>query len=175
VENDVRSQLFTELKISLPETVRDYFFQRIESTEEWSWPLLNLSFVHIKHSDVVKIDCGHDFNKFIKEYNVVISILKMPPNSYIPWHIDVKEVRRCIINVPIKNYPNSYTFSVSSDGQTFKMPYTLNKMCLLNSQKFHSVFNCSDEDRYVISFHSGDLDFNGAYTYFKNINLIDNG
>jgi hypothetical protein len=187
MDNEMTYDLFSELNITIPTDTVEYIKTFIENSNEantWIWASTNLPNTHIPNNKMCDIDFGTYINGFINDWGASLSILKVPPNSHVPWHIDVKIARRCVINTPLTLYLNSLTFVTNApvsdtnlckeiEYNTFKMPYQLDKMYLLNSQKYHSVFNFDDDIRYVISFCSEFLNYQEACKYFKNKDLIN--
>ena len=184
MDNELTYDLFSELNMSLSDSTIKSIQGIIDNSNNWEWAKTNLPNIYLKNDELLSMDIGAPFNDFIKDWSSTLTILKVPPNCFVPWHIDVKLNRRCVINTPITLYPNSYTLvtnAPTSDQEllktleynTFKMPYLLDKMYLLNSQKYHSVFNFDDSDRYVISFCSEMLNYQEACKYFKDKNLIN--
>jgi hypothetical protein len=185
MDNELTHDLFSELNITTPTPAVEYIKTFIENANKnniWIWSSTTLPNTYIPSNEMRDIDFGTYLNKFIIDWNTTLSILKVPPNSHVPWHIDVKITRRCVINTPLRLYPNSLTFVTNSpspytdtniEHNTFKMPYLLDKMYLLNSQRYHSVFNFDNDIRYVISFCSEFLNYQEACEYFKDKELIN--
>lgn len=185
MDTNIDYQLFSELNIEVSESSIDFFKTFLmDRSNKWIWPTSNLPYIFLPTSNLLQFDFGEVLNNFIKEHDVNVSILKIPPHSHVPWHIDVQPGRRCVLNVPFMQYLQSYTFvtdapSVNNltpeylDYNTFKIPYNQKKLYLLNSQRYHSVFNCSNHFRYVISFCTEFLDYFKSVQYFKKINLVN--
>ena len=176
----IDNHLFSELTVQVSDDTIIFLKSFIAQSENWIWSKTNLP--NIPASDLLSHDFGVPMNHFIKEYQVGISILKVPPQSHLPWHIDVSHWRKSVINVPIMDYPKSHTFVTTSpiifDGLddmryvTYKIPYELKKMYILNSQKYHSVYNFDEEPRYVISFYTGEVTYLETLKYFKDNELV---
>ena len=76
-------------------------------------------------------------------------ITKIPPNYYLSWHVDLS--RTVGINIPLDNLENSFTFftteeineqSVNTKSLSItKLNYELYSMFVLNTKKYHTVFN----------------------------------
>lgn len=185
--DNVTYDLFSELNITIPTDAVNFIKNFIEKTNKdntWLWPLTTLPNTYILNDELRNIDCSPFINEFVIDWNATLSILKVPPNSYVPWHIDVMPTRKCVINTSLTLYPNSLTFVTNAPGpdtnlckdieyNTFKMPYLSDKVYLLNSQRYHSVFNFDDDIRYVISFCSEFLNYQEACKYFKDKELIN--
>jgi hypothetical protein len=185
--DNVTYDLFSELNITIPTDAVNFIKNFIEKTNKdntWLWPLTTLPNTYILNDELRNIDCSFFINEFVIDWNATLSILKIPPNSYVPWHIDVMPTRKCVINTPLISYSNSLTFVTNApvpdtnlckdiEYNTFKMPYMSDKVYLLNSQRYHSVFNFDDDIRYVISFCSEFLNYQEACKYFKDKELIN--
>ena len=179
----IDNHLFSELNIQLQDPSIIFFKSFIEQSENWIWKSTNLHLTAMSNEDLISNDFGNALNDFIKEFRSTMTILKVPPFSHVPWHIDINPCRRCVINVPIMIYPKSLTFVTTAElkiGEvigdeytTYKIPYELKKLYLLNSQKYHSVFNFDNNPRYVISFCSEFITYPEALMYFKNKNLVN--
>lgn len=175
--------LFSELDIEMQDSSIIFLKSFIDQSENWIWKSSNLHLITMSNEDLISNDFGNAMNDFIKEFYSTLTILKVPPFSHVPWHIDVDPCRRCVINVPITMYPKSLTFVTTAslkigedtgdNYSTYKIPYELKKMYLLNSQKYHSVFNFDNNSRYVISFCSEFTTYPEALMYFKNKNLVN--
>jgi hypothetical protein len=187
MDNELTYDLFSELNITIPIGAIECIKTFIENTNKdntWLWPTTTLPNTYIINTELRTIDFGTYINEFINDFRATLSILKVPPNSNVPWHIDVNPTRRCVINTPLTEYPKSLTFVTSAPVpdtnlckdttyHTFKIPYLINKVYLLNSQRYHSVFNFDNNIRYVTSFCSEFLNYQEACNYFKDKKIIN--
>ena len=186
MDNELTYNLFSELNIELPphsiKFMQTFINNFNKEDNKWTWPTTNLPYISINNNELRDIDFGTYINEFVIDWDASLSILTVPPNSHVPWHIDVKIARKCVINTPLTLYPNSLTLVTNAptanpcediEYNTFKMPYLLDKMYLLNSQRYHSVFNFDTDIRYIISFCSEFLNYQEACEYFKNKELIN--
>jgi len=184
MDTTVNYQLFSELDVELSDDTISFFKTFIDTSTNWVWPATNLPYTYMNTEELLQCDFGKIINDFVKDWTATLSILKVPPNRNVPWHLDVQPGRRCVLNTPIMTYPKSYTFVtdapltdadilINTSYHTYKMPYELKKIYLLNSQRYHTVFNCSNESRYVISFCSEFITYIEAVQYFKDKNLVN--
>jgi hypothetical protein len=187
MDNELTYDLFSELNVTIPTATVEFiktFIENANKNNTWIWPSTTLPNTYLLNNELRKIDFGPVINDFFIDWAGTLTILKVPPNSYVPWHIDVILGRRCVINVPLTLYPNSVTLVTNApvpdtnlckdiEYNTFKMPYLMDKVYLLNSQKYHSVFNFDTDIRYVISFCSEFLNYQEACKYFKDKELIN--
>lgn len=184
MDTTINYNLFSELNVELSDDNINFFKTYVNTATDWVWPSSNLPYTYMNTEELIQCDFGKVMNSFVKEWDAYVSVLRIPPNSHVPWHIDVQSGRRCVLNAPIITYPKAYTFvtdAPSTDADilssatyhTYKMPYELKKLYLLNSQRYHTVFNCSNENRYVISFCSEFITYIEAVQYFKDKNLVN--
>lgn len=100
-----------------------------------------------------------------------IAIYRTEPRASYSWHVD--GIRNCAVNLLITG-DNSMTVFGKQYGQFFKeltiLPYAANTFYLLNTGIMHSVYNFSDNYRYLLG-----IGFRKEYTYdeIKNF-LIEN-
>lgn len=175
--------LFAELDIELNDGDINFFKKIISDTHDWQWPDTTLPNTYVNCNILMKHDFGKIINDFIKNFQAGASLLKVLPFKHVFWHIDVNELRRCVLNTQISG-DNSYTFvsncSAPSEGlvsddseySTYRIPYRKNKSYLLNSQKHHSVFNTGEETIYIISFCSNLISYKESLEYFKEKGLV---
>lgn len=174
----VNYKLFSELDIYLSNDTVNFFQSFINEATNWVWPSSNLPYAYMTNEQLAPLNFGEEINNFITECKATVSVLNVPPNSSVPWHIDVQPGRRCVLNCPLKFYTESDTFvcdgsTANAPGQhVYKIPYEERRVYLLNSQRYHTVFNYSDQHRYVISFCTEFLTYDGALHYFKGKNLL---
>jgi hypothetical protein len=187
MDNELTYDLFSELNVTIPTGAVNFvktFIEKANKDNKWIWSSTTLPNTYIPSNELRNIDFSTAINEFVVDWSSTLTILKVPPNSYVPWHIDVMRGRKCVINAPLTLYSNSLTFVTNApvpdtntckdvDYHTFKMPYLLDKVYLLNSQRYHSVFNFDNDVRYVISFCSEFLNYQEAYNYFKDKELIN--
>jgi hypothetical protein len=187
MDNELTYDLFSELNITIPADAVNFiktFIEKANKDNNWLWSSTTLPNTYILNTELRNIDCSSPINEFVIDWGATLTILKIPPNSHVPWHIDISPFRRCVINTPLTLYSNSLTFVTNAptpdtnlckdiEYNTFKMPYHLDKVYLLNSQRYHSVFNFDNDIRYVISFCSEFLNYQEACKYFKDKELIN--
>jgi hypothetical protein len=185
MDNELTYDLFSELNITIPTDAVNFiktFIEKTNKNNNWLWSSTTLPNTYILNNELLNIDFSPAINEFVTDWSGTLTILKVPPNSYVPWHIDVMPARKCVINTPLRLYSKSLTFVTNAPSanpckdieyNTFKMPYLLDKVYLLNSQRYHSVFNFDNDIRYVISFCSEFLNYQEACKYFKDKELIN--
>jgi hypothetical protein len=102
--DNVTYDLFSELNITIPTDAVNFIKTFIEKTNKdntWLWPSTTLPNTYIINTDLRNIDYSDPINEFVIDWNATLSILKVPPNSLVPWHIDVNPTRKCVINTPL--------------------------------------------------------------------------
>lgn len=143
-----------------------------------------------------KIDISFDpiMDQFIKEFECDPIIVRIKPASHLIWHRDISPYRTCVINVPLKNYDNHATYITNQDIQKafgqrnafpdetvnpeihkpYLVPYKYKQFYVLNvAEKYHCVFNCSDEYRYLLSIPTGKISYQQGVDYFMKLGLIN--
>ena len=118
--------------------------------------------------------CSFDESEFIQKLkskfgNVFSTWIYNPPNTLYDWHVDAL-YRNCTINIPIKIPDKAGTYyrdimhpeSPTKYYNLFKVPYTLYKPTLLNTNLEHCVVNPTDETRIVLN-----ITFEKNVTYDK--------
>jgi hypothetical protein len=136
-----------------------------------------------------------EIDKFISKFKCDMAITRIMPACDLIWHKDVHPQRTCVINIPLKNYTNQVTYITDKDIQKsfenrnaytnvdfnatihrpYVVPYKFKKLYLLNvSEKYHCVFNLTNEYRYLLGIQTGELTYQQGVDYFKNLSLISN-
>ena len=97
--------------------------------------------------------------------------LKNDPQSCYHWHTDLK--RKTAINFLLNDVGNAVTFFKGEDDGLYssivKVPYELYRPTVLDSSIFHTVFNYSDEIRYILS-----VGFDPGVTYSQVCDFLNN-
>lgn len=95
-------------------------------------------------------------NDLKKILNIKTIILRLPPQYYVNWHIDLS--RSAGINIPLYQY-DSYTCwspdilnenDITKSVRLIKLNYELGSAHLINTSKYHCVANFSTEYRHII-------------------------
>ena len=114
--------------------------------------------------------------KFIKDLEEYFGharayYLKTDPQSCYHWHTDLK--RKTAINFLLNDVGNAITFFKGEDDGRYssivKVPYELYRPTVLDSSIFHTVFNYSNETRYVLS-----VGFEVGVTYTQVCDFLNN-
>ena len=97
--------------------------------------------------------------------------LKNDPQSCYHWHTDLK--RKTAINFLLNDVGNAVTFFKGEDDGRYssivKVPYELYRPTVLDSSILHTVFNYSDEIRYILS-----VGFEVGVTYAHLCDFLNN-
>lgn len=136
-----------------------------------------------------------EIDKFISKFKCDMSIVRIMPACDLIWHKDIHPQRTCVINIPLKDYKDQVTYITDKDIQKsfdirntytnldtnpvihrpYVVPYKFKKPYFLNvSEKYHCVFNLTDEYRYLLSIQTGELTYQQGVEYFASLNLIAN-
>ena len=180
-------ELFTELSISLSDDVMSRLNDLSISLE------YNERSILTHYTNNFKMLLEPSLDKFISDFKCTMAITRIKPASHLIWHKDISPFRTCVINLPLKNYVNHITYITNQDimksfgyrnahpeeqtdvpiiHRPHQIPYNYKKMYLTNvSEKYHCVFNCSDEYRYLLGIQTGEVTYQQAREYFNNINL----
>ena len=147
------------------------------------------------YTNNLTLSLSSEIDKFVSEFECTMSIVRIMPACDLIWHKDVHPQRTCVINIPLKNYTNQVTYITDKDIQEsfgqrnsyphenvnkvihkpYQIPYNYKKSYLINvSEKYHCVFNLTDEYRYLLSIQTGKLTYQQGVDYFTNLNLIAN-
>lgn len=148
------------------------------------------------YADDFTLSLSPEIDEFISEFKCYVAITRIMPASHLIWHKDIHPQRTCVINVPLKSYEDHTTYITDQDilkafesrsafpdpnntgikiHRPYKIPYIYKKPYLINvSEKYHCVFNCSDEYRYLLGIQTGELTYQQGVDYFKNLNLTSN-
>ena len=110
-----------------------------------------------------------------------VHLYKMPANSSLAWHIHHALPNTANINIPIQDPSDSLT--LFNDASTYteanesrsisKVDYQMNGAALLNTRKFHAVFNMADNIRYILMIRIYEpFTYEDALAYCKKNNLL---
>lgn len=179
--------LFSELDIALSDEV-------MRQLNELSTSMTyNERSIITHYTNSLEIPLDPSLDKFISDFKCTMSIVRIVPASYLIWHKDISPHRTCAINVPLKDYVDHRTYITEQDimksfghrndfpeeqknikiHRPYQIPYNYKHPYLINvSEKFHCVFNCSDEYRYLLGIQTGEIAYQEAQGYFKNLNLV---
>ena len=179
--------LFTELDITLTDTVMTQLNELAISLP------YNERSALTHYTDDFTIALSNEIDLFIKEFNCDMAITRIKPSSHLIWHKDISPSRTCVINVPLKEYKNQTTYITEQDisksfenrnafpdkniiptiHKPYQIPYNYKKLYLINvSEKFHCVFNTTDEYRYLLGIQTGKINYQQAVEYFTNLGLV---
>jgi hypothetical protein len=180
--------LFTELNISLSDDVMTKLNNLALTLHYNQRSILN------HYTDAFTLSLGSDIDNFISKFNCSMAITRIEPASHLIWHKDISQSRTCVINIPLKEYKDQTTYITNQDilkaidsrnsypdkdnviksHRPYIIPYNYKKLYLINvSEKYHCVFNCSNEYRYLLGIQTGDITYQEGLDYFINLNLTN--
>lgn len=178
--------LFTELNIALSDDVMSQLNNLAVTLPYNERSILN------QYTDNFVLPLNFEIDNFISKFNCSMAITRIEPASHLIWHKDISLSRTCVINIPLKEYNDQTTYITNQDilkaldtrnsypdkdnvikiHRPYIIPYNYKKLYLINvSEKYHCVFNCSDEYRYLLGIQTGDISYQEGLDYFKNLNL----
>jgi len=109
-----------------------------------------------------------------------VGLCRILPNNFLSWHSH-KFSNTANINIPLQIMNDSFT--IYSDASNFeetahsrpisKVDYQLNSAALLNTKKFHAVYNMSANTRYMLllTVHEP-VTYDDVLAYCKKNNLL---
>lgn len=146
-----------------------------------------------QYTDDFTLSLGFEIDKFISKFSCDMAITRIEAASHLIWHKDISQSRTCVINIPLKEYKNQTTYITNQDilksldtrnsypeensvvkiHKPHIIPYNYKKLYLINvTEKYHCVFNCSDEHRYLLGIQTGEINYQQALDYFTNLGLV---
>ena len=188
ISNSMTSDLFKELNITLNDDVMSQLNNLAITLPYNERSILN------HYTDDFVLSLSSEIDKFISDFKCTMAITRIKPASHLIWHTDISLSRTCVINIPLKEYKDQTTYITNQNilkaidtrnsypdknnvikiHRPYIIPYNYKKLYLINvSEKYHCVFNCSDEYRYLLGIQTGDISYQQGVEYFKNLNLTD--
>jgi len=157
------NNLYTELKIVIPDTI-------IDSVK----PLLPNHAKHIIITDL-QLDnhlFGKEISDFLNHYVCKVELISVPTNWHSPW----QKNENTIIRIPVEHYNDSIEFITEATAtdkdtmfinkfKTYKLPYVYKKPYVLNGELYHTVINYSNTIRHCIDIKST-LRYDDLLSYF---------
>jgi len=110
-----------------------------------------------------------------------VHLYKMPANSYLAWHIHQDLPNTANINIPIQDpndsltlFNDASTYTEANESRSIsKVDYQMNSAALLNTRKFHTVFNIVDKFRYILMIRIYEpITYDDVLAYCKKNNLL---
>jgi len=179
---------FAEIDIELTDDVLDQLYELAVNFQYTAKSPTN------HYGDYFSLPLDPRIDKFISDFKCNMSITRIEPACYVVWHKDVHPQRTCVINLPLKQNKDQITYITDQDilksferrntyttvdttniHRPYVVPYKFKKLSFLNvSEKYHCVFNPTDEYRYLLGIQTGELNYYQGVEYFNNLGLIVN-
>ena len=187
ISNNMTQDLFAELDIALSDDVMLELNNLALTLPYNRRSILN------QYTNDFTLSLGSEIDTFISKYSCDMAITRIEASSHLIWHKDISQSRTCVINIPLKKYSNQTTYITNQDilksldtrnsypeennvvkiHRPHIIPYSYKKPYLINvTEKYHCVFNCSDEHRYLLGIQTGKISYQQALDYFINLGLV---
>jgi len=162
------------LKLNISSTSVDSIKNKIRNADESEWITYLEQNILLLNIEDIKTDIK--IVQLIKDIGTSkrIGVYRTAPHSCYGWHFD--SGRLSSINMLIEGFDSMCVFGEPAPSKQYinlsRLQHEPNTYYLMNVKKYHTVYNFSNQRRYILSLGIPDKSFNEVSAYLKENNML---